>query len=142
MQGRMLKTALLIACLQSTACAHDASTKQQAQPCHATGECEVQGRLTLLPVTGQAWVAVVDSRNGCVKLALPDTFFADAKAWNGQEVSVSGSTFQQPGFDESQGMLSIWYTERDRRVGLGRCDGGPGIYVATMRMASGARHWP
>ena len=138
----MLKAALLLACMQLAACAHDVVTQRQAEACQAAGECTVQGRLALVPVTGQAWVAVVDSSVGCVKLALADTFFADARTWNGKEVSVTGNTFQQPGFDESQGVLSLWYTEQDRRVGLGRCDGGPGLYVTSMRMASGAHQWP
>lgn len=110
------------------------------EACRAGMSCVVSGQLRLHQ--GQpAWAALVVAGDKCAKLALPDDFYAAAKQWNGSVVEVTGQAFEQPDFDESTGLVMLWYTERDRKLSLGMCDGGVGIYVDSMRSRSG-RAWP
>ncbi|WAC64026.1 hypothetical protein OVA13_04385 [Pseudoxanthomonas sp. SL93] len=88
-----------------------------------------------------AWVAVLQSGNKCAKLALPDSFYSDAEQWRGKKVSVSGRAFQQPSFEQSGDAVPFWYTEKDRKLALGVCDDGIGLYVESMRSQAG-KAWP
>ena len=109
------------------------------EACRAGTSCVVSGELRLHQ--GQpAWAALVVAGDKCAKLALPDDFYVTAKQWNGAAVEVTGQAFQQPDFDESTGMIMLWYTERSRKLSLGMCDSGVGIYVDSMRSRSG-RSW-
>lgn len=102
--------------------------------------CVVSGELRLHQ--GQAaWAALVVVGDQCSKLALPDDFFVEAKRWNGSVVEVRGQAFQQPAFNDSSGIVMFWYTERDRKLSLGMCDGGVGVYVHSMRSKNG-HSWP
>lgn len=110
------------------------------EACRAGTTCVVSGELRLHQ-GAPAWAALVVAGNQCAKLALPDDFYAAAKQWNGSVVKVTGQAFEQPDFDQSTGLIMLWYTERDRKLSLGMCDGGVGIYVDSMRSRSG-RAWP
>ena len=124
------------ACAMSTARDDAASI----EACHAGSTCSVTGEMQLHQ--GQpAWVALVVAGDKCAKLALPDEFYIESKGWNGAAVEVTGGAFEQPDFDESTGMVMLSYTERDRQLSLGMCDGGIGIYVDTIRARDG-RSWP
>lgn len=127
-----------IACCLS-ACAH-----QQEMPslgsCAAGTQCEMEGELQL-HAGEPAWAAVLESGGKCAKLALPDSFYADAGQWRGEKVNVSGRAFQQPDFDQSGDAVPLWYTEQDRKLALGMCDDGIGIYVESMRSRTG-KAWP
>lgn len=110
------------------------------EACRVGMSCIVTGELRLHQ--GQpAWAALVVAGDTCAKLALPDSFYVAAKQWNGSIVEVTGKAFQQPDFDESTGMVMLWYAERDRKLSLGMCDGGVGIYVDSMRSRNG-NSWP
>lgn len=58
-----------------------------------------------------------------------------------EKMTVSGRAFELPSFDESNGTITLWYTEQDRKLARGMCDSGLGIYLDTMRSQSGAT-WP
>jgi hypothetical protein len=98
------------------------------------------GRLTLH--SGEPVAAALLEFDGqCAKLALPDGFYSHLQQWDGQLVTLSGRAFKQPTFDESDGQLTLWYSELDRKLPLGMCDQGLGIYVDSMKSASGEM-WP
>jgi hypothetical protein len=132
----MLTIVAVVACGLS-ACAHQQDATQLGS-CDAGTECAMEGKLQL-HAGEPAWAAVLESGDKCAKLALPDGFYLDAEQWNGKRVSVSGSAFEQPTFDESNGTVMLWYTERDRKLALGMCDHGIGIYVESMRSSSGKK---
>ncbi|WP_162125647.1 hypothetical protein [Pseudoxanthomonas wuyuanensis] len=103
--------------------------------------CALEGKLYLHP--GEpAGAALLLSGEECAKLALPDFFYADPvrKKWNGKKVKVVGRAFLQPGIDSDGDGVLMWYAERDRKLALGMCDGGMGIYVISLE-ASG-EVWP
>lgn len=107
--------------------------------CKSGNQCTVSGQLQLH--LGQpAWAALVVAGNECAKLALPDEFYAHAAKWKGANVVVTGNGFSQPDFAEN-GVAILWYSERDRKLSLGMCDGGIGVYVESMRATNGSR-WP
>jgi len=107
--------------------------------CQSGSFCTVTGKLRLHQ--GQpAWAALVVSGDSCAKLALPDDFYAAAAQWNGAVVEVTGQAFAQPGFDDGD-LITLWYTERGRKLSMGMCDGGVGIYVESMHSRRG-RSWP
>lgn len=114
---------------------------ERAEPCRAGSHCTLQGKLALLP-GAPAGAAVVDLGDECVKLALPDEFYVDPirSQWNGRTVTVDGSAFAQPD-SNVDGDLLTWYSEKDRRLAIGACDNGLGIYVDRMRTQAG-RTWP
>lgn len=139
MQPYTVLMTIAVAVCGLSACAHSREIKQFSS-CVAGKECTVEGKLSLH--AGQpAWAALLEAGDKCAKLALPDAFYANAKTWNGKNVSVIGRAFQQPGFDESNGMVTLWYTERDRKLAMGMCDHGIGIYVESMRSSTG-NDWP
>lgn len=137
MHIRLLVSIALV--LGSSACVHREDVKQPFG-CVAGQTCTVEGRLNLF--AGEpVWIALVESGHSCVKLALPDKFYSDAKQWDGKKVQVIGQAFQQMSFDESNGVATLWYTEQDRKIALGMCDHGLGIYVESMRSKAG-KEWP
>lgn len=142
MQARMLVASFIV--IQGlVACAHTPAPSQHGDldACVAGKECTFQGKLSLFAGQVPAWVALVEAKGKCVKLALPDEFYKDKKKWDGKTITVSGRAFEQPSFDESSGAITLWYTEQDRKLALGMCDNGLGIYVDTMHSASG-QTWP
>lgn len=142
MLSRLLIASFFIAqCLFG--CANSQSRDQAGNfdACVVGKECTVQGRLSLHAGQPPAWVALLEAGDECAKLALPDDFYRDKKKWDGKEITVTGHAFEQPGFDESKGILTLWYTEKDRKLALGMCDSGPGIYVESMRSGTG-QEWP
>lgn len=88
-----------------------------------------------------AWAAVLKAGDECVKLALPEGFYVDSQQWNGEKVKVSGRVFRQPNLDYGGDAVPLWYTEQDRKLALGICDDGLGIYVNSMWSRSGEA-WP
>ena len=141
-----MRTRLLISAVAAAGSMSACSTMPRAidaatiEACRAGMPCVVSGELRLHQ--GQpAWAALVFAGDKCAKLALPDDYYAAAKQWNGSVVEVTGQAFEQPDFDESTGLVMLWYTERDRKLSLGMCDGGVGIYVDSIRSRSG-RVWP
>lgn len=111
--------------------------------CFIGQDCVIDGKLSLYAGQPPAWVALLEVGGQCGKLALPDSFFEDEKQrqyWNGVRITVTGRTFLQPRFDESEGVATLWYTEGGRKLALGMCDGGIGIYVDSMRSRQG-RVW-
>lgn len=125
--------------LTLSACAHQRSS-ERFSACVLGEECIVEGKLNL-QAGEPAWAALVENGDSCAKLALPESFYSDAQLWNGKKVRVAGRAFQQPKFDDGGGMVVLWYTEKDRKLALGVCDGGPGIYVESMRSGTG-QEWP
>lgn len=95
------------------------------------------GTLELFP--GEpAGAAILSYRGHCVKLALPDAFYADPlrRQWHNKAVFLEGRGFAQPNTEPEMGVLS-WYSERDRKLATGMCDHGLGLYVNILRSSSG-----
>lgn len=136
---RWLLVTFVVTSFGLTACAHNRGSVQFSE-CVAGKECTLEGTLRL-HAGEPAWAAILESDDKCAKLALPDEFYADARQWNGKKVTVSGRAFGQPGDDGSDGTVLFWYTERDRKLAMGMCDQGMGIYVNSMQSRSG-RKWP
>lgn len=139
MCSRMLIFGFLICGL--SACVSSPSRSDGFDVCTAGQECTAEGVLSLHAGQPPAWVALLEVDDKCAKLALPDEFYRDRQQWDGKKVTVTGRAFVQPSFDESNGMVTLWYTERDRKLALGMCDHGIGIYVESMRSSSGTE-WP
>jgi hypothetical protein len=118
-------------------CSRDVK-REQIGACQHGDRCAIEGKLNL-QAGEPAWAAIVESGDSCAKLALPDSFYGDAKRWNGKKVFVEGRSFRQPDFNGSNGMAVLWYTEKDRKLALGMCDSGPGIYVESMRTKAGMK---
>lgn len=131
----VLFTLLLVGCV------HGGLVRGGFDACTAGATCTLGGTLQLFP--GEPAGAAVLAKNGqCAKLALPDGFYADPlrQQWHNQVVEVQGRAFVQPNTETDLGVLS-WYSEKDRKLATGMCDHGTGIYVDTLRSASG-QTWP
>lgn len=141
MSHRLLTLSLVVfQCLGGCTSASVRSETHHFDGCVAGKACTITGKLTLHP--GQpAWAALLVAGNECAKLALPDTFYAESRTWNGRTVVVTGRAFEQPSLDEDGGVFALWYTELERKLPMGMCDSGIGIYVDTMRSRNG-RSWP
>lgn len=109
--------------------------------CVAGHVCSLGGELQLHPGTPAGAAILLDGEK-CAKLALPDEFFKEPTRghWNDRRVRAEGRAFLQPDTQTDRGVL-MWYAEKDRKLATGMCDGGPGIYVDTLRSASGET-WP
>lgn len=119
-------------------CAQLPSTKSAS--CEVGQTCTLSGRLEIhRGAPASAALLVFD--DGCAKLALPESFYEEESGWNRRKVTVVGRAFEQPSFDSSEGQIALWYSEEDRKIALGMCDGGLGIYVASMKASSGSA-WP
>lgn len=121
-----------------TACVHQPSS-EAFSACVAGTQCTLKGKLNLQS-GAPAWAALLEAGDSCAKLALPDDFYSDASKWNGKRVEVSGRAFRQPSTDTDDGFIT-WYTEKERKLAVGVCDGGMGIYVESIKSRSGQR-WP
>lgn len=122
-------------------CAHGGIERGGFDVCAAGVTCSLGGKLQLFP--GEPAGAAVLTDNGqCAKLALPDGFYTAPlrQQWNDKLVEVQGRAFAQPNTETDMGVLS-WFSEKDRKLATGMCDHGPGIYVDTLRSASGLT-WP
>ncbi|MCE4369704.1 hypothetical protein [Xanthomonas hortorum] len=109
--------------------------------CSPGAACTLGGKLQLFP--GEpAGAAILTDSGQCAKLALPDAFYADPlhQRWHDRVVEVQGRAFAQPDTETDLGVLS-WFSEQDRKLATGMCDHGPGVYVETLRSASG-QAWP
>lgn len=136
---RPLLTCLFMA-LASTGCSHEI-TRGGFDSCVAENICTLGGKLSLIP-GAPAGAAILTDGSQCAKLALPDEFFQEPlrQRWRNKSVVVEGRAFNQPSTDTELGVL-MWYAEKDRKLATGMCDGGMGIYVDTLRSASGET-WP
>jgi hypothetical protein len=132
----MIRWLLIILILLPAACSSTpVADKSSRQHCKPGESCTVTGRLQLFQ--GEpAWASIVETEGTCVKLALPDDFYANAASWRSKTVTVIGRAFLQP---STEGALS-WYAEGDRRLAAGICDHGLGLYVQTL--SSGRLVWP
>lgn len=103
--------------------------------------CALEGKLHLYP-GDPAGAALLLSGEECAKLALPDDFYVDPvrKKWNGKKVKVMGRAFLQPGIESGGDGVLMWYAEQDRKLALGMCDGGMGIYVTSLKTSG--EIWP
>lgn len=140
MSSRLLiLTFLICSGLFSCASAPHLGKGQFLDGCVPTQRCTLVGRLELY--AGQpAWASLLKSGGECAKLALPDDFYGSAATWNGRRVVVVGRAFQQPGVDQGGGNVVLWYTEKGRKLSMGMCDGGVGIYVDSITSHDG-RKW-
>lgn len=123
-----------------SACATSSPRDGGLASCVPGGECVVAGRLTFHAGQPPAWVAHLEVGDKCAKLALPDEFFENEdqrRRWNGTEVVATGGAFAQPMFDETDGSVTLWYEEGDRKIAMGMCDHGTVIFVEKMRSSSG-----
>jgi hypothetical protein len=136
---RHLSTLAIVLILWLSGCVHRPAT-DQFKNCTTGSQCNLEGRLNLRP-GAPAWAALLEAKDDCAKLALPDEFYVDAKKWDGKIVEVSGRAFAQPNSSTENGVL-YWYTEKDRKLAIGMCDGGIGVYVESMRTSSGGQLWP
>lgn len=139
MRARMLVfSAICLLFSQGCVTLPNSADNASIEACQPGEYCAITGRLRLHP--GQpAWAALVVAGDDCAKLALPDSFYADASQWDDAYVQVTGTAFAPPLFDDSE-LIALWYTEGDRKLALGMCDGGIGIYVDSMRSRRG-RVW-
>lgn len=131
---------LLAAVLLLVGCAHGIE-RGGFEACAAGATCKLGGKLQLFP--GEpAGAAILSDGDHCAKMALPDAFYADPlrERWHNKAVVVEGRAFAQPNTQTDLGVLS-WYAEKDRKLATGMCDQGLGIYVDTLRSASGLT-WP
>ncbi|WP_163843382.1 hypothetical protein [Pseudoxanthomonas sacheonensis] len=136
---RPLLTAPAVALLLA-GCAHGV-VRGGFDACSAGATCTLGGKLQLFP--GEPAGAAILTDNGqCTKLALPDAFYTDPlrQQWHDRIVEVQGRAFAQPNTETELGVLS-WFSEKDRKLATGMCDQGLGIYVDTLRSASG-QTWP
>ncbi len=132
MQARMLIALILLFGLPG--CAYRRHVAQPAS-CDSEQNCIIEGKLNFF--AGHPPLMVLEgSNNVCYKLALPDFFYASSQKWDGKKVRVFGKAFQQPRFDQTGGAATLWYLERDRKVVMGICDQGMGIYVESMKSNS------
>ncbi len=140
MSSRRLLTLGVVITLGLIACSSTPHHDTKLSECTEGQSCTLRGTLQLIP--GQpVWASLLVSGNTCAKLALADDFYGEANRWDRADVVVTGRAFKQPTFDESSGQVTLWYTEKERKLAMGMCDGGIGIYVDTMRSRSG-RTWP
>ena len=104
--------------------------------CTPGAPCVVTGQLTLL--SGEpAWAAILETGPDCYKLALPDSFYDQAKNWNGKPVSVVGGGFDQFAQDDM-----LWFDYRGRKMSMGACDHGTAIFVTKITGPAGTLQWP
>lgn len=96
--------------------------------CQPGLQCEFHGELHVFPGEPVSTV-IVQSRNICVKLALSDDYYGKLSVWDRREVLVRGVAFDQF-YDPGLGMT--WYRYKDRKLGVGICDYGYGIYVDSI----------
>jgi hypothetical protein len=137
---RRLLTAPLAALLLA-GCAYGGIARGGFDACSAGATCTLGGKLQLFP--GEPAGAAILADNGrCAKLALPDAFYTAPlrQQWHNKVVEVQGRAFAQPNTETDLGVLS-WFSEKDRKLATGMCDQGLGIYVDTLRSASG-QAWP
>lgn len=137
MYSRLLVLVLLVCFLSSC---ESASLKAESKECLVGQKCVLDGKLSLHAGQPPAWVANLDLGGKCAKLALPDDFYEmkeNVAKWDGVQVLVVGRAFLQPGFDDSSGEAKLWYMEGDRKIAMGMCDHGVGIYVESMTSESG-----
>ena len=129
----MLNHSVLAVALAALAgCVHNPATTPVA--CTVGSSCSIEGRLTLHP--GEpASAAIVESGNTCFKVALPEDFYVGSKDWNGNNIKVTGRSFQQRTFNDDEAVL--WYSEQDRKLAMGMYGQGLDIYADSMQTASG-----
>lgn len=134
----VLTRGLGIALVMLAGCAHSGST-DPVSLCEAGNPCELTGKLTLHE--GEpATAAILDVAGTCAKLALPDGFQEALRTSIGKKVSVQGRAFAQPSFSDADGVV-LWYSEQGRKLPLGICDHGIGVFVDTVSLPSGET-WP
>jgi len=139
MSSKQLLIFVLPCILGLVACVAKTQGMVPFNTCVAGEVCTLKGKLELH--AGQpAWAALLVSGKECAKLALPDDFYSDARLWDQSEVSVTGRAFKQPADNEKSGIATLWYTEKERKLAMGMCDGGIGLYVDTVRSGDG-RSW-
>lgn len=100
----------------------------RAARCPSGSPCEVRGTLSVSrgePVS----VVIVDRGTTCAKLALPEPLLRDLNAWDGKSVVVSGIAFDQ---FVDPALAMTWFSDRDRKLGVGVCDDGDGIHVESI----------
>lgn len=126
-----------LAALLLVGCSHGGVVLGGFDTCVVGATCMLGGKFQLFP--GEpAGAAVLTDKGQCAKLALPDEFYTDPlrQQWNDQMVEVQGRVFAQPSPDTELGVIT-WFSEKDRKLATGICDHGLGIYVDTLRSASG-----
>lgn len=133
-KSRLLLITIFTPMVASLGCVHDLRS-EQFDTCVFGSECVLEGKLSLNP-GAPAWAALLEAGDQCAKLALPDSFYADANKWDGKKVMVRGRAFRQPGMAVEGGVL-FWYKEKERKLAFGMCDGGIGVYVESIRSSSG-----
>ncbi len=99
-----------------------------AEACQPGSHCEFHGKLTFFPGDPVPTV-LVERGKTCVKLALSDDDSRNLSAWDGKHVFVSGIAFNQ---FYDPGLAMLWYSFRDRKLGVGVCDYGDGLYVESI----------
>lgn len=112
MYARMLN--IVVLCLAVSCSAPQPAV--DAEGCEPETSCEITGKL----VVEGPWLASLDLTDYCYALALPDSFFDEAEAWNGARVTVIGDAFSQP--VAPSGSVSYAYEVKGMRVRTNLCD--------------------
>lgn len=140
MQSNSMLKIILLAILSMPSCSSINEHDDELMSCEIGKTCNISGVLNLRQ--GEpAWASLLESERSCTKLALPDDFYTNSRDWQGLEVIVIGIAFKQPTFDETNGDIVLWYKEKDRKLAVGMCDSGIGIYVTSIKSLSG-KTWP
>lgn len=123
------KVCLIVVFLFSLACTHQqvGTENTSLEDCDVGNQCSLQGKLTLYS-NNYGSLGVLDIRENCVALSLPEHIHRDSRNWTDRRVSVTGLVHSQPIGD---GVIS--YQLESRNVLSGMCEKGKIIYVTEIR---------
>lgn len=102
-------------------------TTPESINCEIGKRCKKSGKLNLY-LGGLGSVGVLESRNNCIALALPESIYRKKEQWNNKNVVVTGKTYIQ---EYAEGVVS--YQLLDRFVKVGDCDSSIIIYVDNIK---------
>jgi len=87
----------------------------QATTCESGQVCTLEGRLS----AGHPWEAQLETSDGCIATAVPESFASVAPRFDGKRVWVVGKAFPQPSSTPEAEMY--YYLVRGMRVNVNIC---------------------
>ena len=106
--------AVVVSCSITTACS-GYSNIVESSSCDTETFCEMQGTIDV----ESRWQASLRDEDGCVALALPESFFDGNSSINDRDVIVRGRRYPQP--DMQDGKSSYYYEIDGIRVNTNLC---------------------
>lgn len=114
---RAIQWVLTVGAVTATGCAgawRDSPGTQRAT-CESGQICTLDGRLS----AGHPWEAQLETRDGCIATAVPESFASVASQFDGKRVRVVGRAFPQPSATPEAEMY--YYRVREMRVNVNIC---------------------